>query len=437
MMDLKAFSGKRICVAVSGGVDSTALLAYLYENADNFGYTLSVCHCEHGIRGEESLQDAEFVKALCMQYDLPMYSFAEDCIKKSKAEKTSLETAARDFRHACFKSIIEENKADYIATAHHKNDEAETVLFRLARGTSATGVGGMSATNGYFIRPFLAWTRQEIEAYAREKGLSYREDKTNLETEATRNKLRLEILPKLEEAVPGAMENLVRFSTLTSEDDKLLYEYAEGLLSKEEEGFEVAFCDKKPLFTRAALLALKGLGLSKDYTAQHLESAFLLQGLERGAKLSLPKNIIAEKRLEGIFFSFVKEGKNEQKPEVKPFDLSGFDGGRYEVILSETPKGMGMDGWKGLCLDVEAIPQTAVFRFRKEGDYILRFGGGKKSLKKFFNEEKTPVSERGYLPLIAERDGGEVYAVCGVEISEKVKVTKKTKKVLYITLKKK
>ena len=437
MMDLKAFSGKRICVAVSGGVDSTALLAYLHENTEKFGYILSVCHCEHGIRGEESLQDAEFVKDLCARYDLPIYTFSENCIEKSKKEKTSLETAAREFRLACFQSLIKENKADYIATAHHKNDEAETVLFRLARGTSATGVRGMSATNGYFIRPFLTWTRAEIEAYAREKGLLHREDKTNFETDATRNKLRLEILPKLEVAVPGAIENLVRFSELTAEDDRLLYEYAEGLLSKEEDGFEVAFCDKKPLFTRATLLALKGLGLTKDYTAQHLESVFLLQGLERGAKISLPKNIIAEKRLEGIYFSFVKEDNALPKLEEKAFSLDGFDGGRYEVIVSETSKDMGMNGLKVLRLDGDNIPKTAVFRFRKEGDYILRFGGGKKSLKKFFNEEKTPVTERAYLPLIAEQSSGEVYAVCGLEISEKVKVTEKTKKVLYITLKKK
>ena len=96
-----------------------------------------------------------------------------------------------------------------------------------------------------------------------------------------------------------------------------------------------------------------------------------------------------------------------------------------------------MDGLKVLRVDGGNIPKTAVFRFRKEGDYILRFGGGKKSLKKFFNEEKTPVFERAYLPLIAEQSSGEVYAVCGLEISEKVKVTEKTKKVLYIILKKK
>lgn len=435
MMDLKAFSGKRICVAVSGGVDSTALLAYLLENAKEYGFTLSVCHCEHGIRGKDSLDDAEFVKELAGQYKLPIYSFSEDCIQKARAEKTSLETAARNFRYACFQSIIEKGLADFIATAHHKDDDAETVLFRLARGTSATGVGGMSALNGYILRPFLSWDRKKIEEYAKAKGLAHREDKTNFEKDATRNKLRLDVLPSLEAAVPGATENLLRFSALVAEDDKLLYEYAEGLLSKEKDGYEVAFCEKKPLFTRAALLALKGLGIFKDYTAQHLESLFFLQGLERGAKISLPQNGVAEKRAEGIYISLRKEQEKIEKPSAQPFNENGFDGGMYELILSNQPLEGGI--YKTLRVDKGCIPQTAVFRFRRDGDAIRRFGGGTKSLKKFFNEEKIPVEEREYIPLIAEEDGGVVYAVCGVEIAEDVKVTDKTKNVLYIILKRK
>ena len=110
------------------------------------------------------------------------------------------------------------------------------------------------------------------------------------------------------------------------------------------------------------------------------------------------------------------------------FSLDGFDGGRYEVILSKTPFEEG----ESLRLDIDKLPQDAVFRFRKEGDYIQRFGSGKKSLKKFFNEEKIPVDEREHMPLIAEKDGSEVYAVCGVEISERVKVTETTKETLYL-----
>ncbi len=436
-MNLHNFSDKRICVAVSGGVDSLSLLHYLKSHEGRFGYMLSAVHCEHGIRGEESLADMRFVEETCKAWSVPLYTFSKDCPLLAKQEKVSLETAARNFRLQSFQSLVDENKVDLIATAHHKNDEAETVLFRLARGTSLSGVVGMVEVNGYFIRPFLGWTRAEIVAYAKENGLSWREDKTNFETDATRNKLRLEVLPKLEEAVPNAAENLARFALIANEDDALLYEYAEKLLVENEDGYTVAFCDKKSLFRRACLIALKRLGVNRDYTTLHLENLYGLQNLERGAKQSLPKSVEAEKTENGIVFYKKKPLSFAEKKAEKTFDKNGFDGGRYEVIVSMTPIKERGDGWRVLRLDGEKLPSSAVFRFRKKRDFIERFGSGKKSLKKFFNEEKTPVAEREYLPLIAEQDGSEVYAVCGVEISEKVKVTEKTKEILYIRIEKK
>ncbi len=434
-MNLQAFSQKRICVAVSGGVDSVCLLHYLKTRETECGYRILAVHCEHGIRGEESLADMQFVKDVCEKWGVPLFVFSEDCPARAKREKESLETVARNFRYERFSALIAENKADFIATAHHKNDDAETVLFRLARGTSLSGVGGMYETNGYLLRPFLGWTRAEIEQYAAENALSYRVDRTNAETDATRNKLRIEVLPKLEEAVRGAGENLVRFAKLASEDDALLYEYAQPLVSCTEEGVCVDFCEKKPLFRRACLLALKALGLGKDYTAAHLESAYALQSSERGAKIDLPRGIIAQKTLEGIFFYKARPNAQEERGEEKPFGMDGFDGGRYEVKVSLKPFLDSEAPWKILRLDEEKLPQGAVFRFRETGDEMERFGGGRKTLKKVFNEEKIPCSEREYLPLIAKDK--EVYAVCGVEISEKIKITESTKKVLYIQLRKK
>ncbi len=435
MMDLRAFSQKRICVAVSGGIDSVCLLHYLKAREKECGYYLSAVHCEHGIRGEESLADMRFVQDLCAKWGVPLFAFSEDCPARAKREKESLETAARNFRYERFSALIKENKTDYIATAHHKNDDAETVLFRLARGTSLSGAGGMYEMNGYLLRPFLGWTRAEIERYAAENDLSYRTDSTNGETDATRNKLRIEVLPKLEEAVHGAGENLVRFAKLASEDDALLYEYAEPLVSYTEDGVCVDFCEKKPLFRRACLLALKALGVGKDYTSTHLDNAYALQGAERGAKINLPRGIIAQKSAEGIFFYEDCPEPQEERGAEKPFGMDGFDGGRYEVKVSLKPFLDNESPWKTLRLDGEKLPDGAVFRFREAGDEMERFGGGRKTLKKVLNEEKIPCKERGYLPLIAKDK--EVYAVCGVEISEKVKITESTKTVLYIQLRKK
>ncbi len=423
-----------MCVAISGGVDSTALLHYLKNHEKEWGFILSAVHCEHGIRGEESLQDAAFVRALCERWGVPLFEFSEDCPKKAEREKISLETAARNFRYASFLSLVESGKVDFIATAHHISDEAETVLFRLARGTSLSGVKGMEGTREPFVRPFLTWTKAEILEYAKENGLSYREDSTNFVPDATRNKLRLKVFPALEEAVHGASVNLARFATLAVEDDELLYEQSRALLTVEKNRVEVAFCEKKPLFRRASLTAMKTLGVEKDYTSAHLESLVCLQRCEKGARIDLLGGVVAEKTERGILF-FLRQDEEALPPapsKQKPFDETGFDGGKYAVNVTKAP----IEGEKCLRLDEDKLPKNAVFRFRREGDEIQSFGG-KKSLKKFFNEKKVPTKERAFLPLIASATGREVYVVCGVDISQTVKITEDTQCVLYISIRKK
>ena len=438
MESFKKFENKRLCAAVSGGVESTALLHYLKAREARDGFLLCAVHCEHGIRGEESVGDWKFVEKLCEEWKIPFYVFREDCPKRAREQKQSLETAAREFRRAAFARLVEENKADYIVTAHHLGDEAETVLFRLARGTALTGAAGMREESGYFLKPFLQKSKREIFAYARENGLVWREDATNLQTDVTRNKLRQTVLPLLEEAVPGAGENLARFAQLAAEDDEWLYAQARKLLQETDGEYLVAFSSVRPLFTRACLLAMKGLGLEKDYTRAHLESAFALQNSERGAKLHFPRGVVAERMQAGVRFILKSENTDEDCPRAseKPFDLDGFDGGRYLVNVFSTPQAEQSES-KVLRIDKEKIPEDAVFRFRREGDFIEKFGGGKKTLKKFFNEKKIPVEERAYLPLLASAESGEVYAVCGEEIAEKLKVTEQTRKTVYLVTKRK
>ncbi len=371
-----------------------------------------------------------FTQALCKEWEIPLRTVREDCPARAVREKTSLETAARNFRYEQFAALIKSGEADYIATAHHQGDEAETVLFRIARGSSLRGASGIKEENG-LIRPLLEWTKGDILKYIQDNGLTFQEDSTNLEREATRNKIRLEILPKLEEAVPRAAENLVRFARLAREDDELLYRLSDCLLTEERGGVAVSFSKEKPLFTRACISAMKGVGLDKDYEEAHLAALFALQDLERGAVITLPKGARAKKGTKGVLFYREKEEELPPLEKEAPFTLEGYDGGRYAVKLSFTPI-EGEGEWRVLRADLNKIPPSAKFRFRKEGDYIYPFGGGKKSLKKFFNEKKVAVEEREGLPLIA--DGNEVYAVCGVEISAKIAVDESTQKQIYVAI---
>ncbi len=432
MLRLQNFQGKRICVAVSGGADSVALLHYLKAESEKSGYALIAVHCEHGIRGEESLRDMRFVQSLCREWEIPLELFTSDCVARAKNEKLSLETAARKFRYESFSALLREGKADYIATAHHLNDEAETVLFRLARGTALGGAAAMQPQTGKYLRPFLDSSKEEILEYVRKNGLSFVEDSTNLQTDATRNKIRLEILPKLEESVEGAARNIARFATLAKEDDELLYELSAPLLQEESEGITILFCDKKPLFTRACLTAMKKMGVEKDYASSHLQALFALQDSERGARLDLPK-LRAEKREKGVTLFFPEEEFFSPRTEEKKFDLNGFDGGRYEVNVFLSPP----ESEEALRFDLDKLPSDATFRFRREGDVLRKFGGLSKSLKKLFNEKKIPPKEREYLPLIASKESGRVYAVCGVEIAEEIKVDESTRQIVYISTRKK
>lgn len=434
-MDLQAFSQNRICVALSGGVDSVCLLHYLNEVKNRYGFSLLAVHCEHGIRGEESLEDMRFVQALCKEWGVELFVFQEDCLQKAKREKCSLETAARNFRYDCFTKLVCEGKTDFIATAHHQSDVAETVLFRLLRGSALKGAVGIKEKNGYIIRPILTWSKAEIFAYAKRNNLCYRVDSTNLQTDVTRNKLRLEVFPLLEEAVDGATENLARFASIAAEDEGYLQAQSESLLHLQEKKAVVAFCDSKPLFRRACLAAMAHLGVDKDYTYTHLQALFDLQALPLGSVLTLPKGIIAEREQAQIVLQ--KESDKPVLPtppsHAQPFSITDFDGGRYTLSVSLTP----FEGEDALRIDVDKLPKGAVFRFRQEGDYIQKFGGEGKSLKKFLNERKIPKQERPFLPLIASEHGGEVFVVGGEEISQKLCVDENTKRIAYILCKRK
>ena len=430
MIDWSGFSGKRVCAAVSGGMDSVSLLHMLKGEAERCGFFLSAVHCEHGIRGEASLSDARFVGELCRDWEIPLFVFSADCPAEAAAKGVGLEAAAREFRYRSFESLLAEGKADFIATAHHLDDEAETVLFRLCRGASLTGAKGMTERRGKYLRPLLSCTRAQITAYAKEKGLAYREDESNKDAAFTRNKLRLEVLPRLEEAVPGAAGNLAAFARRAAEDDDFLYALSDDLFYKSggqgsgDGKIRLHFSPAPSLFRRACLTALRALGADRDYTAKNLDDAFRLQSLQTGSRVSLPRGIVAEREYECIAFYKPQgaEGENSGGGEWHaPFREGITDGGRVEIIV--TSGGLPADIWgRALLLDKDKVPENAAFRLRREGDFIEKFGGGRRTIKRYLIDKKVPRAMRETLPLLAD-ESGEVYAVCGVEISEKLRVS--------------
>ena len=433
-LNLSPYAGKRICVAVSGGADSMALLHYLLVHAKEHGITLSALNCDHGIRGEESRRDSAFVEAYCGDNGIFLHKFA------AEEGRFTDENGARKWRLKCYKEVIEGGFADFIATAHHMNDNAETVLFNLARGSGLAGMAGITDLPAMkLIRPMIACTREEIDAYVEQNGVPFVVDATNLTDAYTRNKIRRSVLPALQEAAPGAVRAIYRFSRLAAEDEEYLSRQAEKITVRRPTfGYVISPCAERVIFKRAAHAIIAGAYGRKDYTAEQLERLFSLQSADNGKAFGF-LGLTAVKEEQGV--AIVEDGAVDCESAGVPF-LQNLDDSeateyagcvacleywRYADETAERIRGAYDVPVKTLKFDLDAIPPTAVIRFKRAGDKFTKFGGGSNSLSDYLTDKKIPQSLRATLPLVC--DGSEVLMVGGVEISDKVKVVKDTMRI--------
>ena len=219
--------GDRIVIGVSGGADSVCLLMALCSLQEKLGFQVLVCHVNHELRGEEAAQDEAYVEMLCHKMQVPFFAFHENVELIAKKRKESLEEAGRYVRRQAFEQLCREQGGTKIATAHHSNDNAETMLLNMARGTGLRGLCGIRPVYGKWIRPLLELSREEIEQWLKDCGISYCIDETNQEDEYTRNRIRHHIIPVLEEQVnTRAVEHFVKLSEQAEE----IYEYLEKVL---------------------------------------------------------------------------------------------------------------------------------------------------------------------------------------------------------------
>lgn len=414
MIDLSVYANRRICVAVSGGRDSMALLNFIFTHMREHGITLSALNCDHRIRGVSSQRDSAFVKEYCSERNIPLIFF------EWNTDKPKTEEGARIWRRECYEAVLN-GGVDLVATAHHMNDNAETVLFNLARGASVSGLAGITDSQK-IIHPLISCTREQIDEYILKNGVPFVEDETNFTDAYTRNKIRHNVLPELEKAVSGAVKNIYSLSRLASEDEEYFKEQIEkrNILTFSKFGVKISACESV-IFKRAVVRAIKYFGC-KDYTQEHLKRLYGLCFAEKGKKFE--------------FLGLTAYGEGDKIILTKDIDLSsvsyplnGYNGesvcGSRLVLSDKEPKGK-----KFLKADKGAISPNAVIRFRREGDKFRKFGGGTKSLGDFFTDRKIPVYLRDRIPLIA--DGSEILAVCGVEISDKIKTDENTENTLYI-----
>jgi len=223
-------------LAFSGGADSVALtLAAAELHKLDESYTFVAVHVEHGLRGEEGLRDMEFVEGFCQSHNLSCVVKRVDVPARVRLTGDSVEKAARDLRYAVLQDEVIRQGAGKIVTAHHANDQAETVLLHLVRGSGLRGLGGMRKESQLVVRPFLDFTKRELVEYCRFQGENWVEDSSNIDTEFSRNYLRQEVVPLLEKLNPALVQNLCQTAKSLQEDEDFLEGLAGSILQKREE----------------------------------------------------------------------------------------------------------------------------------------------------------------------------------------------------------
>ena len=319
--------GDRVLAGISGGADSTFLLYCLKAWQPLYGLFLRVIHVNHGLRAEAA-EDEAFVRACCAELDIPFEAVAVDIPAYRATHPVGIEEAARELRHEAFRRAAQAWDAEVeqetgakgrparICLAHHLQDQAETVLFRLARGTSLKGLTGMQPAAGRLVRPLLALSRAEIEEGLREAGLSWREDESNASDAYTRNRIRHNILPLLEEEVNGGAaqhiaataRELGEIQTYLEEQTKALYESARMPRTGGQAGEEAlrvrCLLEAPPLLADRVLhrAMAEAAGGAEDITRTHVEDVRkLLSGKERAA-ISLPRGVRAVRDYGQLYF---------------------------------------------------------------------------------------------------------------------------------------
>lgn len=442
--------GDRIVVGISGGPDSMALLHVLNRLKQQINIQIYAAHLNHQLRGINSQEDAFFVTKYCEKIGITCFVKSEDVSKFCRENSLSIEEGARILRYNMFDEIKNRTKSNKIAVGHNLNDQAETVLMRILRGTGLSGLKGIEIKrNDGIIRPLLEVKRCDIESYCKEYDLNPRIDESNLETIYTRNKIRLELIPYLTENFnSNVVESLVRMSSSLKFDNdyieetslKIFNEVANISQNRIDINIQSYIGLHSAIKLRVLRLGIKQiLGDTKGIEQKHIYDILEFEDDSKINKmLNLPRNIFVYRKANSIVITnqeivideveFCYNIPKEGFINIKEIDLNV----KTQVISINSFKGMKKDN-ESIAFDLEKIKGTLTISNRKQGDKI-KLQSGTKKIKDMFIDLKIPKEERSKVPII--KDESEVLAVSNLRISENYKITDQTKEVLKITFNK-
>ncbi len=420
-------NGDRVLIALSGGADSVVLLHLLNSLKEELGITLYAAHYNHGIRGEEADRDEHFCKVLSEQYGIPFFCEKADVPSIAKQYGESVELCGRKLRYRFLDRVARDLGGAKIATAHHSDDNAETVLWNLTRGAGLAGLAGIPVRRDNIIRPLLCCTRAGIEAYCAENDLAYVTDSTNLSDDYTRNKLRHRVMPVLRELNPGAGESIGRTSSILREAD----EYLTHISEKELKSARIPYgwsCERllqcEPIILK---YAVKNILEKADVPVDFQHTALIIEAMRSNGAVDVGGGY-AVSCAQGIL-RIVPQETGTDDFCVPIFDymkkygtrIKILDGQRFEIA---PPLELSSEKINNLLLH-DGIPcaimtSDTVIRRRRAGDTFTDHRRGvTKTLKKLFIELKIPRELRDTIPIVAE--GSTVLWIEGIGTSAQAK----------------
>jgi len=469
--------GDRVGVAVSGGADSVALLLLLLELREKLGIVLSVVHFNHKLRGKASDADEAFVAKLAVKHGLEFHSASVYVAKKAKKERANLEDAARRARYDYFRSLAESGVCGRVAVAHTADDQAETVLAHILRGTGLTGLGGIHPAAGPVIRPLLSVRRSELRGFLRARKQSWREDATNRDTKRMRARIRKKLLPLLEKQFqPGIVEHLTTLATLAREDEAFfetaVKERLASLVQKSGGGAAIGIIGllepgkRKQLNaegaenTETAEKNHAGRALSKRMVrrivesikprggqlgAGHVEAVLqLARSGQSGSSLTLPGGVEVRKEQDAVVFQVVENtgvrtSRSTPREYEYKIDLARGDaevnvaelGCVFRLRVIDWPPKRGETSKDGAVLDRDRLRFPIVLRNWRPGDRLRPLGHrSAHKLKRLLNEKRVSRWERDGWPVLAS--GGVLVWARGFPVAAEFGANERTRSGIVI-----
>lgn len=440
-------SSTKIIVAVSGGVDSVTLLDALAVFADKYKFQLFVAHFNHNLRAENSNRDAEFVKKLAKEYALPFHTANGKVKKFSEKNSISIETAARILRYNFFERISRSLNADFVATAHTANDSVETFFINLFRGSGLTGLCGIPLRRQFIkdvllVRPLIDLKKNELIEYAKIRNLQWNEDETNSLLNFTRNKIRLDLIPKLEnEFNPAIIDVINRTTKLLQGADRIIHQYVKRNLplivenvSNDSFAFNISIFQTFDKFIQGELIQTAFLKYFRQPppNLSKIDRILQLVNSETGSMFEITKSIsVAKDRNLLVFYRRkVFQEINLIINKVGSYKING-----KTIILNEVPKkDVKISNNPNIeYLDFDLVPSVLYIRNWKSGDTFQPLGmENQVKVSDFLTNQKISFLERPNVLVLCSKN--DIIWLIGKRINDKFKITENTKKILKLEI---